>query len=183
VLTDTLGHVRAPWSRKKLDYDTVKALTCALRIGDIILIRTNGELSTLAIPGFWKHAAIYVGTDEKGDHQIIEAVNPVVRMSYLANLVMRTDNVAVRRIKDVTEDQVKALVNFAFKQLGKKYDKSLKIWDLEEVYCSEIVYHGVNNVMGYGFVELRERFGYPSFTPDDCYKANKKFETVFEVRS
>ncbi len=36
-----------------------------LRPGDLILTRHEGYLSNLAMPGFWKHALIYVGTPDE----------------------------------------------------------------------------------------------------------------------
>lgn len=175
ILAKCTGLIHAPWTHKRLSYDDVVCLKGLLRVGDIILTRTDGELTTLTIPGYWKHAIVYIGQDK-----VVEGVAPFVRENWLANVVMKTDYISVMRMKDSSDQECYTLVEYALSCVGKKYDFGLKIWDEEEEYCSEIVYHGVNKAKRCEWVELRYRMGFPSLTPDDIYKARRKFDFIYE---
>jgi len=170
------GWIHAPWTHKITSYEDVLRLYGTIKVGDIILTRTRGEMSTLTIPGQWKHSAIYIG-----DKKILHAISPCVTKAYLADLIMKTDYFAVMRMKDMTEEEGKAIAGYALKYLGRDYDFGLQIWDEDEMYCSEIVFHSVNSVRE-NYIELRYRMGYPTFTPNDNYKARKKFDLITELR-
>lgn len=172
-----MGPLHAPWTKKRLHYsDVLKALNC-LKKGDVILTRTKGELTTFCIPGHWKHSAIYIG-----EQKTIEATGKGVIENWLPNLIMRTDYIAVMRCRNLTLEQVDKIVKEARTFIGKEYDYKFNLWDKGQVYCSEIVYHSVNAALGDDHIELRPNFfGYPSFTPDDCYKARKKFDLILQL--
>jgi hypothetical protein len=60
-----LGDLRVPVLRTPLvTTGQIEALTPGLEPGDLILERQEGYLSNLAMPGFWKHSSIHVGTPE-----------------------------------------------------------------------------------------------------------------------
>jgi hypothetical protein len=48
-----------------ITYEQIKVLTNELRPGDIMLERREWYLTNMGIPGFWTHAAMYVGTPEE----------------------------------------------------------------------------------------------------------------------
>jgi len=178
-----IGNVHAPWTKKGLHYDDVLSLSKIIKPADVILTRTKGELTTLAIPGYWKHAAMYLGKDEFGEHRIIESVSPCVREDYLANLIMRTDCYAVMRIEEAWSGQREQMIEISSQYLGKPYDYGLDFTKKDKVSCSELIYCINNRVLGEDFIELRSRLGYPSFTPQDCYLARSKYSLVQEKRT
>jgi uncharacterized protein YycO len=184
AIADVVGPVHSPWTHKKtsskdlidmglsfIDNHTV------IQLGDVLLTRTNGELTTLAIPGFWKHGAVYIGNS-----QIVEAVTPKVRISYLPDLIMKTDYFAVLRVKNITPERQLKIVEKAKTYEGRKYDKRVRLKDDSEMFCSEVVYDSVNYAMESQYLELWERLGYPTFTPQDCYNARGKFDFIFGDR-
>lgn len=172
------GPVHAPWTKKRLDYSVVEEMLQVLQPGDILLTRTHGELTTIAIPGFYKHTAIYMGAG-----RIIEAISPKAKIGYLANLVLRTDNIAARRMNNITDEEVKLLSAKAKSYVDKEtlYDYHMRFLDESSVSCSELGFNCINFARP-NYLELWYRMGYPSFTPQDFYYADSKFSTVFEER-
>ena len=175
IIAKIITPIHSPYSHKYIKYDHVMRAMTYLKSGDIILTRTHGDLSTVVIPGFWKHAAIYAG-----DGKIIDATSVGVTERHLADLMMTTDNVAVLRVANVVEDLSKGqlMVDYARLQIGKKYDLEMRVNRTDAMFCSELVYHAICHVFGKDYIELRERMGIKTLTPDDCYKAHGKF-TVF----
>lgn len=162
-----------PFSKKKVHYNHVTYAMPRMKQGDFILTRTNGELTTLLIPGQYKHAAVYVGAGTA-----VEAISPSVTTNSLIDVLMRSDSFAIMRLKDCTDEEGRAISFKAYQQIGKEYDFGLKILDESSMYCSEVIYRCVDSVRK-GYVELRYRLGYPTFTPDDCRKSSK-FELIYE---
>jgi uncharacterized protein YycO len=175
-----IGPIHSPFTHKQISYGDILRLKGYLKEGDILLTRTNGELTTYAIPGFFKHTIFYLGPDENGQDKVIEAVKEGVRENYLINTLMKTDNVAVMRIKNLTPEELKFLKEYTTSLKGKEYDFGLKIWDEDSLYCSEVMYHGICKSRGYDYLKLKENFGFPSFTPQHIYENYAVFDLIFE---
>ena len=136
-----------------------------LQPGDILLERRNWYLSNAFLPGFWPHAAIYVGTAEdlksmgldsdehvrkhwakfiQPDHQghehvIIEAISEGVIFSSLEHSIGGADSVAVLR-PQLTPQQKQAAVARAFSHAGKPYDFEFDFSTTDKLVCTEVVY-------------------------------------------
>lgn len=175
IFSKLVGKIHSPWTHKKLTYKHVVHLEEIMEPGDILITRTNGELTTLVVPGFWKHAAIYMGNSKT-----VDAVFAGVSERWLADLIMSTDYVAVMRVKDIDVHGQVDLIEFAQDQIGKPYDFEMRGTDISALYCSELVLNAVNVAMQDKYLELRERLGVLTFTPNDCYSARKKFDLIWE---
>lgn len=168
---------KVPWVTKHIEYADVDFIQkCHLQEGDIILTRTNGWLSTLIIPGYFSHLAIYIG----GGYIIDATTNPGVSIRYLADLCLKADSVAIMRCKDLTELQIQVGLSFIYRQQGKPYDFEMELKDDSARFCSELGMLYVNKAKGFEYIEARETLGIPTFTPNDCYLARKKFELIWE---
>jgi hypothetical protein len=55
----------APQARRLISDDQLAAFKAKLEPGDIILERRNWYLSNIGLPGFWPHAALYVGSQSQ----------------------------------------------------------------------------------------------------------------------
>lgn len=174
LTSKTIGMISDPFVTKCTSYKNILDILPILEEGDVILTRTYGHASTLIIPGFWKHATIYVGRDVvgtplvKGEPAIIEAVAPKVRYAYLNDLIQKTDYFCVLRLKNINKEQRKNVALEAMKFIDKKYDFRQCLNKEDRVSCSELVFHAVNNVLagGHHYLVPVEKLGYLTYPPD-----------------
>ena len=138
-------------------------ITSQLRDGDVVLSRENWRFTSLFIPGFWTHAAIYVGG------YVYEAVGDAeggVRRVLAARWVAGKDHVAL--LRPSFSLTLSAVSQFLEAQLGAHYDYEFgaisgqKVW-----YCSELVYAALLVGDPGAPIELRETLGLPTVTPQD----------------
>lgn len=176
ILAQFIAKIRSPWIRKNIEYSDVDLIQkCHLELGDFIVTRTNGELSTLILPGFYKHLAIYIG-----DGYIIDATTHGVQVRYLADLCMKADCVAIMRPTYKHELEVSKVIDFCYKQLGKDYDFEFELLDNDKFFCSELGMKALNYAKSMEYIEPRLTMDIPTFTPQDCRLAIKKFTLIWE---
>lgn len=135
-----------------------------LKPGDILIERQNWYLSRAFMPGFWAHAALYVGTtndlarlglaedprverhwqrfaarDANGhEHLILEAVPDGVRMTTLEHCIGVADSAAALRPK-ISEAELREAIARAFSHLGKAYDFDFDFFSTDKLVCTELV--------------------------------------------
>lgn len=163
-----------PFTKKRITYSDVKDSLSNLKLGDIILTRTNGEISSLLIPGQWKHAMIYIGNG-----LVVEAVFPKVKISFLLDCVLKTDYVKVIRPRYFNDEDCKNFVDEALNYVGTDYDLRFDLFDMSTMYCSEVVYHAYNVVASSKLIAKCYR-GIYTYTPNDLNNSIH-FYTVVEI--
>jgi 1-acyl-sn-glycerol-3-phosphate acyltransferase len=153
-----------------------------LKPGDILIERQNWFLSRAFMPGYWAHAAIYVGTtndlvrlgldrdprvaplwagyaarDAKGhEHLILEAVPEGVRMTTLERCIGVADSAAVLRPR-VTEAEIREAIARGFSHLGKSYDFDFDFFTSDRLVCTELVFRCYDGAMKFPLVEVMGR--------------------------
>ena len=153
-----------------------------LKPGDILIERQNWYLSRAFMPGFWAHAALYVGTtndlaklgladdprvkkhwkefavrDAEGhEHVILEAVPQGVRMTTLEHCLGVADAAAVLRPR-VSEGQIREAVSRAFTHLGKPYDFDFDFFSTDKLVCTELVYRAYDGHVQFPLVDVMGR--------------------------
>lgn len=185
----TLGNVRMGRSQPALNDGAIVAeLRKRLRPGDIILMRAERKITTALLPGFWCHAALYVGSrrelepcglkshsavnnhwvtltaEEKPNGCVIEAVNPGVIIRSLEKS-LQVDHVAVLRPRLDANSISQALAD-AFSHVGKSYDFEFDFGISTRLVCTELIYriyHGRGQIA----FELTKRIGRFTLTCDD----------------
>jgi len=153
-----------------------------LKPGDILIERQNWFLSRALMPGYWAHAALYVGTtndlvrlgldrdprvkaqwkryasrDRQGhEHLILEAVPEGVRMTTLEHCIGVADAAAVLRPR-VNEEQVREAIARAFSHLGKSYDFDFDFFSSDKLVCTELVYRCYDGSVQFPLVDVMGR--------------------------
>jgi glycerol-3-phosphate O-acyltransferase/dihydroxyacetone phosphate acyltransferase len=165
----------------------VEEFRAKLRPGDILVERRNWYLSNAFLPGFWKHAAIYLGGTEgvrslglaedpalakavallgKPDHdgharEVIEAISEGVLLTSLEESIGGADAVCAFRAR-VPPEAVKAAVRRALLQAGKPYDFDFDFFSTDRLVCTEVVYQAYQESVRFELVEIMGRRTLPA---------------------
>jgi hypothetical protein len=177
-----------PRRRPGLTAATLDQLRPHLRPGDVLMIRAEGKLTAALLPGFWAHAAIYLGgrsemaaldiahhaavaphwaglpsgTDREA--AVLEAINPRVQIRP-HDTCLRADHVCVLRPALPDREIAEVLVQ-AFGHLGKEYDFDFDFDHATRLVCTSLVYrtyHGRGKIT----FDLVKRVGRWTLTGDD----------------
>ena len=136
-----------------------------LQPGDILLERRNWYVSNAFLPGYWPHAALYVGTtddlkrlgldrdprvqafweaysatDPDGhQHVIIEALSEGVVFGSLEHSIGGADSAAVLR-PNLSPEEIKEAIARAFSHAAKPYDFEFDFTSRDKLVCTEVVF-------------------------------------------
>lgn len=153
-----------------------------LKAGDILLEKTPFRLTDKLIPGYWGHAAVWIGSEaelkELGiwDNPVVARYHDQIRKGRLVAEALRSgvemntlehflniDSLGVLRKPGITREERARTVIQALRQVGKPYDFNFDVESKGRVYCSKLVY------LCYSSVEwpTRRSLGRATITPDD----------------
>ncbi len=158
-----------------------------LRPGDILIERRNWYLSNAFLPGYWPHAALYVGTaaelrslgiaddpriagklaafaapDELGHaHAVIEAMSEGVVFTSAEHSIGEADGVAVLRPR-VDDAARREIIARAFDHSGKPYDFDFDFFSADKLVCTEVVYRATDGYVTLPLVEVLGRRTLPA---------------------
>jgi len=160
----------------------VEQLRAGLRAGDILLEKTPFRLTDKLIPGYWGHAAVWVGSERelkelgiwddpvlvpyqeaiRGGRQVVEALRSGVEINPLEQF-MNIDSLGVMRRPAADDAERARVVLQSLRQIGKPYDFNFEVESKAGVYCSKLVY------LAYGDLAwpTHRSLGRTTFTPDD----------------
>jgi len=175
--------VRAPRKGKPMiSAEQLSEFRKHLKPGDILIERQNWYLSRAFMPGFWAHAAIYVGTtndltrlgladdprvrrhwrefatrDGNGhEHVILEAVPDGVRITTLEHCIGVADSAAALRPR-ISEAAVREGIARAFSHLGKAYDFDFDFFSTDKLVCTELVCRAFDSDVRFPLVTVMGR--------------------------
>ena len=156
---------------------------------DVIFEKTPFALTDKFIPGYFGHAALWLGTEaelkEMGmwDHpsivpyhdqivrgnSIVEALRPGVSMNSMLGF-MNIDHIAVVRFKDVLnmKEEIPGIYERTMRNIGNDYDFNFDVTTTDRIVCSELIYHA------FGFIKFptKWRLGRPTIEPDLIAEVN-----------
>ncbi|MGV3753930.1 MAG: 1-acyl-sn-glycerol-3-phosphate acyltransferase [Verrucomicrobiota bacterium] len=176
--------------------------------GDILIERQNWFLSRAFMPGYWAHAALYVGSvqdlvamgldqdprvkthwqkfinrDEEGhEYVILEAVPAGVRMTTMEHCMGIADSAAILRPR-LNKDQIREAIAVAFSHLGKPYDFEFDFFSTDKLVCTELVYRAYDTDMNFPLVEVMGRRTLPPtemvrYFADNLNKPDRELDFV-----
>jgi hypothetical protein len=158
----------------KIKGNEVREILNKIKPGDILLRRFDGYLNTLLTPGFWGHAAIYVG-----DNVVIHAVKEGVIQEDILEFT-RCDSLAILRYTGteyvITINSALYLAyNFNIQKYQYDYDM---MCGNGKVYCTEFV---DSCYPGLFFDKYETIMGNTVLTPDGIFKS-PKLEKILVIK-
>jgi hypothetical protein len=163
-------------------------LRTRLKPGDVLLVRDDRRLTAALLPGFWTHAALFLGGRPDLEvlglqshphvvrhwHEIpensgplglvIEALAPCVQLNPLEKC-LRVDHLVVLR-PVLLESDIACAIGEAIGHLGKPYDFDFDFNNSSRVVCTELIYRSYHNRGSMTF-SLTKRLGRFTLTGDD----------------
>lgn len=171
-LTIFFGKIQSPES--EMPDMSYEKLVSVINPGDVLLSRRTYSLSNIGIPGFYKHAVLYVGNGK-----IIEAIGKGVQEVSLARWIYTYDHAICLRPLFASKEGIDGACSFAINQRGKKYDYEFSP-GIQSFYCSELVYYSYIYSMPESPFTLRKSLGVDTVVPEDFLKASSKFKQVWK---
>jgi hypothetical protein len=185
---ETFAQARLTWDYVPgIDRSVLSELAPLLRPGDVLLVRAEKKLTTALLPGFWAHAAVYLGRGGEWDELrieagvedddvgggreeasrfgvVVEAIAPQVRINSLAHC-LQGDHVLVLR-PELEAGELRAALVEALAHLGKPYDFEFDFTLSTRVVCTGLVYRAFHGRGSIRF-ELVPRMGRFTLSGDD----------------
>jgi len=158
--------------------DQIKGL---LRPGDVIVTRHAKALTNLFLPGYWPHAALYIGTVEQREALGIRAdwAKEKIWTGDLCVLEARKDGVKFRPLSDtlavdvftilrprLTAASVRDGIERAVLHEGKMYNFDFDFYTSDRLVCTEVIYRAFDGLEQVQF-PLRERANRKTMSAED----------------
>jgi hypothetical protein len=144
----------APPKPKRITPALRQAILQHVRPGDVFITRHDDALSNLFLPGFWPHAALYLGpgnepatsasTDDPGSHHLfIEAKKDGVLKRSAAE-TLQVDALIVLR-PPLNPAEIRTALARAHSHVGKLYDFTFDFRTSHRLACTEVVYRAYHH--------------------------------------
>jgi hypothetical protein len=152
-----------------------------LEPGDILVTRHDTALTNLFLPGFWPHAALFIGNEHQrnqmqiqlgadrchrwsGDACVLEALKDGVRFRPISQ-TLAVDNFVVIR-PNLNREKIANAIERVCQHEGKLYNFDFDFFSSDRLVCSEVVYRAYDGLGNIKFT-LRERAGRQTLSPED----------------
>ncbi len=152
--------VKPSGAPKRISGELRKALLELVRPGDVLVTRHDDALSNLFLPGFWPHAALYLGTAAEleqlgipvpaGEGEgpwFLESKKDGVQIRPAVE-TMAVDALVVLR-PPLKDGELAAAIRRAVSHEGKPYDFLFDFRTADRLVCTEVIYrayHGIGPV-------------------------------------
>jgi len=143
---------------KRVTPNILEEIQRILKPGDIIVTRHDDALSNLFLPGYWPHAAFYMGTPDQlktlgitplsvMDHSVIESKKDGVKFRPI-NETLSVDCFVVLR-PNISLEAITSAIHNAISHAGKRYDFLFDFTKANRLACTELIYrayHGLDEI-------------------------------------
>jgi len=173
------------FDNKRVTDDILQSIADFLLPGDVIITRHAKALTNLFMPGFWPHAALYVGTREQrkatsisidptkeplwvDDSCVLEARKDGVRLRPLSD-TLAVDTFVVLR-PNLSPDSICRAIERALMHEGKMYNFDFDFFTSDRIVCTELIYRAYDGLEGLR-IPLNERAGRKTLSAEDLLDA------------
>lgn len=169
------------FDNKRVNDDVLSSIAEFLQPGDVIVTRHAKALTNLFIPGFWPHAALYIGTPEQHKTTNIDT-NPAINSLWVDDICVleaRKDGVRLRPLTDTLSvdtfvvlrpnlgpDSIRQAIERALQHEGKLYNFDFDFFSSDRIVCTEVVYRAYDGLEDLRF-QLSERAGRKTLSAED----------------
>lgn len=166
---------------KKVTPEVLSDLDNILKPGDVFVTRHNRALTNLFLPGFWPHAALYVGSSEQKKTLHVDATNQYIQYWSDSKRTFEAlkDGVRFRSLEEtlsvdafvvirpnLAPDQIKQAIERVIVHAGKGYNFDFDFFRSDQLVCTEIIYRAYDGINGFK-IPLEERVGRKTFSAED----------------
>jgi len=162
-----VAEVRNRWRAGRVTPALQTQLAALLEPGDVVVTRREQAFSNLFLPGYWPHAALYIGSAAdraalgvgvdpdrarrwSAEVRFLEALKDGVRFRPVEE-TLSVDAVAVLRPRLDPTHKAEAIAR-AVSHEGKLYNFDFDFFRSDRVVCTEVIYRGFDGV---GPIQLR----------------------------
>ncbi len=166
---------------KRVTSETVQAIGRFLQPGDVIVTRHAKALTNLFFPGFWPHAALYVGTPEQRQAASIEVAPDKQHLwvNDICVLEAQKDGVLLRPLQEtltvdtfvilrprLQPESIREAIQRALPHEGKQYNFDFNFFNSDRIVCTEVIYRAYDGLEDLEF-PLRQRAGRKTLSAED----------------
>ncbi len=166
---------------KNVTPELLNEISDLLQPGDVIVTRHRKALTNLFLPGYWPHAALYIGTVEQRDDIGVCAdwAKEQVWAGDLCMLEARKDGVKFRPLSDTFSVDVFAVlrpqlstesicrgIERAVLHEGKMYNFDFDFYTSDRLVCTEVIYRAYDGLEQIKF-PLHERASRKTLSAED----------------
>ncbi len=176
-----IADIHNPWHTKRVNASVQSQLAELLVPGDVIVTRHDDALSNLALPGYWPHASLHIGSASTRARlgvqvdqdraarwvdpvRVLEARKDGVLFRELTD-TLAVDAVAVIRPQLSRTQLAKALAQ-AITHEGKLYNFDFDFFRADRLVCTEVVYRAYDGIGPMQF-SLTSRAGRLTLSAED----------------
>jgi len=158
----------------------------SLQPGDIIVTRHDDAMSNLFLPGYWPHAAFYMGSSRQlaeinisppsPQHNIIESKKDGVKFR-MHTETLHVDHFVILR-PNISKEAIAKAITTAASHAGKRYDFLFDFTQADRLACTELIYRAYHGLDEINF-SLTERSGRMCIAAEDLLDqaiSSEKFE-------
>ena len=167
--------------RKRVSQELRQQLAIQLKPGDVIITRHDLVASNLFLPGYWPHAALYIGSEDErdalgiklddtikkrwsGEIRTLEAQKDGVLFRPL-NETIKVDELVIIR-PELSPSELAEGIERVCQHEGKGYNFDFDFFSSNRLVCTEVIYRAFDNLGNIQF-KLVERAGRLSLSAED----------------
>ena len=189
--------VKAHGQGKRVTAGVLATIKPLLRAGDVLITRHDDAMSNLFLPGYWPHAALYIGDAQERRELGVELAGAgALRVEECHFLEAKKDGVLLRRIEEtlnvdafmvlrpkLEQEQRAQALSRGLTHEGKLYD-FMYFRVADRLACTEVIYrtyHGIGELDQAVSFELRRHSGRPCMSAEDLIEqalGSGRFEKV-----